>query len=321
MILQSSASVFVVEERPNPSTDFYIRPWLANQGIEPDVRGFDDVPGEADLDGAVVIFVRYIPPAWKRMVAVCRKRMHAVCFFMDDELFDWSSFANMPLHYRVKLYRYAWRHQSWLKSIDVTLLVSTNYLIDKYSHWQPELLDPQPQNTICRTPTILFYHGSASHRDELEWLVPVIEVVLQRCPHLIFEVIGDRSVNHLFSGLPRVLVLHPMRWPTYQAQLDRPGRSIGLAPLLDTSFNRARSHTKFYVITQAGAAGIYAEGPVYESIVRYDKNGLVLQMEPDKWVQAIIGLYENPTRVSNLVANASVLLASLKSDEVVHDQS
>jgi hypothetical protein len=44
-------------------------------------------------------------------------------------------------------------------------------------------------------------------------------------------------------------------------------------------------------------------------------------MEPDKWVQAIIGLYENPTRVSNLVANASVLIASLKSDEVVHDQS
>jgi hypothetical protein len=116
-------------------------------------------------------------------------------------------------------------------------------------------------------------------------------------------------------------VLHPMRWQTYQAQLDRPGRSIGLAPLLDTSFNRARSHTKFYDITQAGAAGIYAEGPVYEGIVQHDKNGLVLQMEPDKWVQAIIALYENPTRVSDLVANASVLLTSLKSDEVVHDQS
>ena len=111
-------------------------------------------------------------------------------------------------------------------------------------------------------------------------------------------------------------VLHPMRWPAYQAQLGRPGRSIGLAPLLDTRFNRARSHTKYYDITQAGAAGIYAEGPVYERIVQHEENGLLLPMQPDKWVQAIVDLYENPTRVSEIAANASALL---ESGEIVHD--
>lgn len=319
MILKSNASVFVVEERPNPSTDFYIRPWLAAQGIDPDVRGFDDVPGNAELDAAVVIFVRYIPPAWKQVVAACRKRMQAVCFFMDDELFEWSSFSNMPFRYQVKLYRYAWRHQHWLQSMDAKLLVSTHYLVEKYSHWQPELLDPQPLNLLSGLPTVLFYHGSASHRDELEWLVPVVEEVLRRCQDLIFEVIGDRSVNRLFSGLPRVQVLHPMRWPTYQSLLNRPGRSIGLAPLLDTSFNRARSHTKYYDITQAGAAGIYAEGAVYGGIIQHGKNGLLLPMQPDKWVQAIVDLHKNPTRVSKIVDNASALLASMKTDEIVHD--
>ena len=39
-------------------------------------------------------------------------------------------------------------------------------------------------------------------------------------------------------------------------------------------------------------------------------------MQPDKWVQAIVDLYENPTRVSEIVANASALL---ESGEVVHD--
>jgi glycosyltransferase involved in cell wall biosynthesis len=319
VILQSKASAFVVEERPNPSTDFYIRPWLAIQKIEPDVRGFDDVPGQAELDAAVVIFVRYIPPAWKQAVTANRKRIQAIYFFMDDELFEWSSFSNMPLRYRIKLYRYAWRHQHWLQSMNAKLLVSTHYLVDKYSHWQPELLNPQPQNPISRSPTVLFYHGSGSHRDELEWLMPVVEAVLRRCQHLVFEVIGDRSVNRLFSGLPRVQVLHPMQWLTYQAQLDRPGRSIGLAPLLDTCFNRARSHTKFYDITQAGAAGIYAEGPVYERIVEHKVNGVVLPMQPDKWAQAIIDLYENPSQVSEIAANASALLASLELDEIVHD--
>jgi hypothetical protein len=316
VILQSKASVFVVEERPNPSTDFFIRPWLAAQGIDPDVRGFDDIPGQAELDAAVVIFVRYIPPAWKQVVAACRKRMQAVCFFMDDDLFESSSFSNMPRDYRVKLYRYACRHQRWLQSMDAKLLVSTPYLVEKYSHWQPELLDPQQLNLRSGLPTVLFYHGSASHKDELEWLVPVVEEVLRRSQDLIFEVIGDHIVKRLFSGLPRVQVLHPMRWPTYQAQLGRPGRSIGLAPLLDTRFNRARSHTKYYDITRAGAAGIYAEGPVYERIVQHGENGLLLPMQPDKWVQAIVDLYENPTRVSEIVANASALL---ESGEIVHD--
>lgn len=319
MNLQSCSSVFVVGKRPNPSTDFFIRPWLAKQGIDPDIRGFDDVPGEAELDAAAVIFVRYVPPAWKKAVTAHRKRMQAVCFFMDDELFEWASFSNMPLRYRVKLYRYAWRHQHWLQSMGAKLLVSTLYLVEKYSHWQPELLEPQPLALSSGPATVLFYHGSASHRDELEWLIPVVEEVLRRNQDLVFEVIGDRSVNRLFSGLPRVQVLHPMRWPTYQALLNRPGRSIGLAPLLGTSFNRARSHTKFFDITQAGAAGIYAEGPVYERIVQHGENGLLLPMQPDKWVQAIVDLYENPSRVSEIVGKASALRASLKQGKIVHD--
>ena len=319
MILQSSSSVFVVEERPNPSTDFYIRPWLASQGIEPVFRGFYDVPEAAELNAAAVIFVRCVPPGWKKVVTACRNQIQAVHFFMDDELFDWCSFSNMPFSYRVKLYRHAWRHQHWLKSIGAELLVSTPYLAKKLSHWQPELLDPKPLARPSRAGTVLFYHGSASHRGELEWLVPVIEEVLRRKQDLVFEVIGDRVVKHLFSGMPRVQVLHPMPWQNYQALLSCPGRSIGLAPLLDTSFNRARSHTKYFDITHAGAAGIYAEGSVYERIVQHGENGLLLPMEPDKWAQAIVDLYDNPARVSEIVGKAVALINSPKQCETVID--
>ena len=319
MILQSSSSVYVVEERPNPSTDFFIRPWLVTQGLEAEFRGFDNAPSAAELESAVVIFVRYVPPAWKKAISACRARMQAVFFFMDDELFEWSFSSAMPLRYQVKLYRYAVRHRQWLQSIGAKLLVSTPYLVEKYSQWQPELLDPRPLVLNSKGATVLFYHGSASHRGELEWLFPVVEEVLRLNRDLVFEVIGDQTVNRQFSGLPRVQVIHPMRWPTYQSLLNRPGRSIGLAPLLDTFFNQARSHTKYYDITQAGAAGIYAEGPIYGGIVQHGKNGLLLPMQPDKWVQAIIDLCDNPVMVSEIVCNASALISSLESNEVAHD--
>lgn len=292
----------MVEENVNPSSDYFVLPFLSTHGLGAERLGFADLPSPEALRGANVLFVRYIPTAWRRLISSCRDTLAGAYFFIDDDLFSWPSFSRMPLRYQWKLLRLSWRHRHWLRSIGAQLLVSTPYLQQRYADWQPQLLVPQVPAALLpllnrhdlgqsRTDGItLFYHGSASHGADVKWLRPVIERVLAADTRLVFEVIGNASVNWLFRGLPRVHVLHPMKWSTYQALLRRPGRSIGLAPLLDSPFNRARAHTKFLDITLAGAVGIYAAGPVYGSVVRQEKNGLLLPMDQDAWVDGILRL-------------------------------
>ncbi len=296
---------FVVEEGENPSTDYFVLPFLREQGVDAVRCSFSDIPPAEQLDGATLLFVRYLPVNGKALVDQCRDKVAAVYFFMDDDLFDWRAFATMPLRYQLKILRLSWSHRKWLKSVGAQLLVSTPYLQQKYADWQPQLLPPQPLAEREQSPVLtFFYHGSASHGGDLRWLRPVIAEVLERDERLAFEVIGDTSVNRLFKGLPRVHVLHPMKWPTYRALIHRPGRTIGLAPLLDDRFNRARSHTKFFDITAAGAVGIYAQGPVYGGIVEHEKNGLLLPMNRRAWVDGILRLASDEALRDRLLEGA-----------------
>ena len=296
----ASIRSFVVQQTENPSTDFFIRPFFSGSGGEVRFYTFADVPEPAELAGATVIFVRYVPPAWKALLK--RHPAQRVVFFMDDDLFDWRAFRGMPWHYQRKLFRLAWRHQRWLREIGAELWVSSPWLAQKYAAWNPSVLEPENPHGLVAEFTdppmkTIFYHGSASHRGELKWLVPVVERVLAARSDVCFEVIGDRKVRDRFAHLPGVQVIHPMSWPAYKAFIQRPGRTIGLAPLLDTPFNAARAPTKFFDITAAGAVGIYADSPVYKRLVEHGKNGLLLPMNSQKaWADAVLELLAQPEK-------------------------
>ena len=300
---------FVVEERANPSTDFFVLPFLREQGVTPVRCSFSQLPPVDQVENVSVLFVRYVPAAWKQWIQQNRTRLNSVLLFMDDDLFDWRVFCRLPLRSQWKLLRYSWSRQRWLKSVGAQLLVSTPYLQQKYSNWHAQVLAAQPiPRPSAHSRQTIFYHGSASHLDDLRWLYPVIEEVLTRNQYITFEVIGDVEVNRLFKYLPRVHVLHPMKWPAYQALIERPGRTIGLAPLLDPGFNRARSHTKFYDITQAGAVGIYAAGPVYGDVIKHGENGLLLPMDSAVWVESILQLTNDDDLRKHLLDGARACL-------------
>ncbi|MCO1334481.1 glycosyltransferase family 1 protein [Microbulbifer sp. OS29] len=294
----------IVEEGRNPSTDYFILPYLRKLGVDAERLTFDQLPAEGQLQGAEVIFVRYVPSKWQSLLDQNLAKISKIHFFMDDDLFDWRAFTAMPLRYQAKILRYSWSKQHWLKSVGAQLWVSTPYLQQKYSDWSPELLQAGPLKAASEPALNVFYHGSASHQADIHWLLPVIEEVLERNSRLTFEIIGNTSVNRLFCNIPRVKVLHPMKWPTYLSMLQGPGRTIGLAPLLDSPFNRARSHTKFFDITLSGAVGIYAEGDIYSKVVRHRENGLLLPMQASIWVDGILGLAENELLRESLLVEA-----------------
>ena len=170
----------------------------------------------------------------------------------------------------------------------------------------------------------VFYHGSASHGAEAHWLRPVLEEVLTRDETVSFEIIGGRRVHRLYRGLPRVTVVHPMGWSAYQAFIKTGLRDIGLAPQLDSPFNRARSYTKFFDITQSGAVGIYSAGSANADVVAHEKEGLVIELEPRRWADAILRLAADEPLRRVLLENARVkvdALADVASRETLNNPS
>jgi Glycosyl transferases group 1 len=314
VVAENQNQVWLVEEQRNPSTDFYLMPALQVAGC-PIVRcaHSDPVPEELP-DGATVIFVRYIPRPWMKLVKRSRKQLARLAYFMDDDLLDTRATAGLPIAYRFKLARLAAGRADWLRRQQAEIWVSTVYLRDKYADWNPRMVLPAAAYSGTERQCRVFYHGSASHEAELRWLKQVMQEVLQRDEDISFEIIGDEAVRKLYQGLPRVSVLRPMKWPAYRALLALQGRHIGLAPMLDTAFNRARSHTKFFDITHAGAVGIYSAGTACAAVVKHEVEGLVLRTDPSAWAEAILRLAREESLRTSLLQNARLRMEELSGE-------
>ena len=302
--LDGKRPIFLVEERPNPSTDYFVLPAVSYNDAHLVRCGFADIPAPADLQNAVVVFVRYVPKSWAKLVETYRPNLAALVFFMDDDVLDTDASAGMPWRYRLKLARLAAWRSAWLRRQSAELWVSTTYLQKKYQTWLPKLVLPSPIDTlpnVCR----VFYHGSASHNAEIRWLLPVMDQALRRDERIAFEIVGGHDVYRLYRGLPRVTVVHPMKWPAYQHFLDMGDRHIGLAPLLDLPFNQARSYTKFFDITRGGAVGIYSPNNALAEVVEDGVDGLIVALDEDAWVTAILKLVQDESFRKTLQYNAS----------------
>jgi hypothetical protein len=321
--LDAESHVLLVQEKINPSTDYYLMPRIRAAATPFRVLTGAEMPAVTELDNACVIFVRYIPPAWIALLQGRRKNIARVIYFMDDDLFDFSATQKMRWRYRWHLVKNAARHQAFLKKIKADIWVSNRHLQQKYSAWSPVWIEPLPLVAVTE-PSVsicVFYHGSViTHKAEIEWLFPIMKAVLEQDTHIRFEVVGDATVNRLLKQLPRTMILHSMSWQNYQSFCRDTKRDIGLAPLLPGSFNQARSHTKYFDIARCGAAGIYSRVEPFAGFVRDSVDGLLLDDDPQQWIAAILQLAGEPDRCKALHHNAveRIEQLALQSASTVH---
>lgn len=284
-------TTYLIQAGPSPTTDFY----FANRHLGTEIL-LKSTPNQYNFTcNDTLIFIRYINKEWinylKKLPITKRPRL---LFFIDDDVFDTAMHVGLPWHYRWKLYCFAARYKKQLQDLGFALWVSTPWLMEKYHTWRPTLCPPQNPYCHAERKDIVFYHGTASHMAEIEWLLPVFEKVVKQNKTITIEVIGNKKVQQLFKQMAEVHVYYPMSWYSYRQLISNAGRIIGLAPLLSTPFNQARSATKFFDITQAGAVGIYADSHVYADTVVHGETGLLLPMDQDIWAEHIVHLAGQP---------------------------
>ena len=148
--------------------------------------------------------------------------------------------------------------------------------------------------------------GSSSHNEDLELVCPVLEQILDEMPHVRFEVFGSIKVPDRLAG--KIAHRHePI--PNYDAFLRRLASlqwDIGIAPLRLTSFNLAKTNTKWVEYAAAGIPVVSSRHPVYSKIAAGD--GLIEAEGPAEWYSALSNLILDEGSRQSLRCHAMALL-------------
>lgn len=304
-------TIWVLSPGDIPTTDIYIRTRLQSRP-ELTVRYFDTrrepppTPANAPA-GAFIIIVRYAPASWRRYLRNHQQTLAGAALLLDDDLPDAFSDPALPLRYAAKTaWRYA-RGRRDLAELCEAIWVSTPGLQQKYPQVPTRLVPPLyvGRPTPAGSPGLTyFYHGTASHRREIEWLVDVVAAVQRRNPRAEFEIFGTSRIARLYRSIPRVRVLPPRPWREYLDYVGSITHAVGLAPLLDTGFNTGRSYNKIYDITRCGAVGIYSDTPVFREPHRDGQMGVLCANDPALWIEQILALLGDPQRCRTLYDTA-----------------
>ncbi len=268
-----ASQLLVVAAQPCPTVDYYLRDLLEAEPQNRHRLVFDDQvddfdgfsPTEAIQPGTRVILVRTPSSRWQGVLRRAHSQIVDVTWLVDDDVLAARDDEWLPEEFRLKLLGNHVRFKRAFSGLIDRVWASTPQIAARFPTERVEVRPP----TVFRAPeptrrwVTIFYHGTASHRREHAFLLPIFYAVQARCDHTLLEVSGDHALYRAFRGVPRLRVLHPMAWPDYLAHLRAGNYDIGLAPLLDTPFNRGRSGLKALQFAELGLQAVLSRRAPY----------------------------------------------------------
>jgi glycosyltransferase involved in cell wall biosynthesis len=159
--------------------------------------------------------------------------------------------------------------------------------------------------------------GSGSHIVDHPVLDGVYSGVIKSHPEVVFSFIGHMPPEHL-RKVPRKNweIKNAISWwegnpnndMTYPRLLAEQGYDIGLAPLIKSQFNEARSMVKWFEYTMTGIPLIASYWGPYLNL-RHGTDAYIVDSDKE-WSEAINYLLENPNDRKRLIDNSRERIAS-----------
>ena len=154
----------------------------------------------------------------------------------------------------------------------------------------------------------LGWAGSLSHREDLIFMAPIIKDILDEFPFVKFVYCGAGGKKgiygeDLFADIPENRREYYQGVPLeFWAEKSKSlGIDIGIAPLLDDSFNSGKSNIKYFEYSANGVPGVYADTVVYNTTITNGVNGF-LAKTAEEWKTAITRLILDAS-VREMIAN------------------
>ncbi|RTR05130.1 glycosyltransferase family protein [Halomonas nitroreducens] len=318
----------VLSDGARPTEDIYFlasaAPRLRSEGHEVgrlDVRGWRWPLARWVLTrqlGANLVLCRTLPTVALRWLERERARFGRILYLIDDELGAAAEDATLPSAYRARMASAA-AQQPRLLALADEVVASSEALAGRLARRHarvavltPPLLAPLPdlahleRGPTSYAPWRIGFHGTRAHLADLAHLAPALARVQSERVDSELELMLGEHVPLALTDLPRTCCPAPLPWGKFRVYQARRRVHIGLAPLLDTPFNRGKSFIKFLDIAAMGGVGIYSRRPPYTEIVEDGVNGLLADDDPRHWQRCLSWLLEHPGEARRMAANAAV---------------
>lgn len=266
--------------------------------------------------GGTVVLIRRDGDALMRRV---REQSGRLIYLIDDDIEGAVESLDLPSHYRERLIRFHEDHHRALTERADTLIVTSQVLKERFAwHRDVKLLHPvwhlpmageSHFKEIERDGPIRAVHlGSGSHAAGLAFLEPIVGELLQRHPRLHFTYVGHGPSFGTLDRHPRVSRIRPRSWRRYRMWIGRQRYHLGLYPVPDTPFDRARSHNKLLEYGVVGAVGAYSKN---WPPARQVDGGAIIADGQHEWIEALFSALAAPDKLLSLAASARPTLDRL----------
>ncbi len=274
------------------------------------------IPKAMRLDavrGAHVLICRSLAPTWITFLERHRKSLERVTYLVDDDFEAGALTEGLPPAYLERLTDIV--NQQWPRLLNLAdeLVVTSRALMSRFTHAHqqvsllepPMLLPPPDQTHFDQESMTLCFHGTRAHAADLDGIAPALKRFLRLHEQAKFLSVLGRFTPAALRDLQRVRCIEPMPWERFSRFMRRQRIHIGLVPLFNTPFNRCKSHVKFHEIASMGGVGVYSRREPYVDIVEPGVDGLLVDDEPEAWLEALNDLMAEPGRVKQMAFAAS----------------
>ena len=206
------------------------------------------------------------PHGAKNVAIACEQNNIPLIYDLDDDLF--SIRDDNPAHASYGKGEMKRVYLATNLSFADALFVSTVPLQNTYRGYMKEMFDldmpihilPNYNDAelfgdlykVNEQKVMLGYHGSVTHDSDLAMILPVIDNLMDKYPHVYMQLVGSvrrDSIDKLFSGIRNKMRFEikagTPAFDKFPELLMSQRWDIGLAPLIDDTFNRGKSHIKY----------------------------------------------------------------------------
>ena len=300
-----------------PTTDVYfyhhlkdriaVAPW---QTIS-DARPIKALSPTVFVCGGHALISRYASRSDLRKLA--RLKPAHVSYLIDDDIRAALKAPELPADYRERLGRFVSGVLPEIESMADRVVTPSPAIAALYADRPCDLLDPGYMS-ICRDfshfddpgTLRLAFLGTRSHLADLEFLTGVLaDLCVGRAELELVTYLGRHTPDDL-RRLPNVRAEAPMSWHSYKAAvLGRERFHIAIAPMLDTTFNRARSFNKYLDHAAVGAFGLYSRQPALETAVTSADHGVLLDDDRTEWAAELMRCVADIGALRDLAVSAA----------------
>ncbi len=264
----------------------------------------------------ILVFVR--SAAWLdyKIALENKKRGKLIVYVLDDDL------LHLPAQYASSRYygQASVRHRIWwfLKNSDV-LASPSAYLLEKYKSCTGRAIrmeEPCLKNEISETnrqaagiedwtsrKLKIGFAGSIDRGGEAAQILQeaLVRFYKRHKNEVELEFMGIKPAFARNLGL--ACIPYEEDYKAYQKKLLQRNWDIGLAPMPNTSFHRAKHYNKYMEYASIGCVGIYSKVMPYTQVIRSLENGILCENTVQGWLDALEWCLHHPKECAKIRKN------------------